>query len=287
MNDLRGRTILITGANTGIGRTTALALGKRGARLYLTARTEEKVRPVIEEIAAAGNDEAFPLALELSDLASVRACAQKFLQTGDPLHVLINNAGLAGPGGLTKDGFELTFGVNHLAHFLLTELLLDRLKASAPSRVVIVASKAHQRVSGIDFTKLREPTAHKTGFPEYGVSKLANVLHARELAKRLEGTGVTTYALHPGVIATDVWRKVPWPLRQAAKIFMKTAEEGAATTLYCATSEEVASHSGRYYDDAKERTPAPRGADDALAQELYERSVEWVRAQAPQPQPVP
>lgn len=278
MRDLEGRTILITGANTGIGRTTAVALGKRGARLYLTARSEDKLQPVVDELAAAGHRDVLPLALELSDFASVRACAERFRASGDPLHVLINNAGRAGPGGLTKDGFELTFGVNHLAHFLLTELLLDRLKASAPSRVVVVASRAHTRTKGIDFDKLRKPTAHPTGIPEYAVSKLCNVLHARELAKRLEGTGVTTYSLHPGVVATDAWRKVPWPIRPMMKAFMRSAEDGAATTVYCATSDEVSDHSGRYYDDSKEKAPAPRGRDDALARELYEQSAEWIAA---------
>ncbi len=275
--DLLGRTILITGANTGIGRATAVALGARGARLYLAGRSEERMQPVMDEIRAGGNDDVFFLPLDLGDLASVRACAARFLETGDPLHVLIANAGLAGQRGLTKDGFERTFGVNHLGHFLLTELLLDRLKESAPSRIVIVASRAHTRVDGIDWDALTKPTVTTTGFPEYGVSKLANVLHAKELARRLEGTGVTTYALHPGVIASDVWRKVPWPLRPLMKLFMKSNEDGAATSIYCATAPELANASGRYYDECREKEPAKLAKDEALAKELWKRSVEWTR----------
>jgi NAD(P)-dependent dehydrogenase (short-subunit alcohol dehydrogenase family) len=210
----------------------------------------------------------------------VRACAARFLETGDPLHVLIANAGLAGQRGLTKDGFERTFGVNHLGHFLLIELLLDRLKESAPSRIVIVASRAHTRAGGIDFDALTKPTVTTTGFPEYGVSKLANVLHAKELARRLEGTGVTTYALHPGVIASDVWRKVPWPIRPLMKLFMKTSEEGAATSIYCATAPELETKSGRYYDECREREPAPLANDAGLARELWDRSVTWTRDRA-------
>ncbi len=276
--DLSGRTILITGANTGIGRATAVALGARGARLYLAGRAEERMKPVMEEIRAGGNGEVFYLPLDLGDLESVRACATQFLETGDPLHVLINNAGMAGQRGLTRDGFEQTFGVNHLGHFLLTELLLDRLKESAPSRIVIVASDAHYRAEQIDWNAVTQPTATTTGFPEYGVSKLANVLHAKELARRLEGTGVTVYALHPGVIASDVWRKVPWPIRPLMKMFMKSNDEGAQTSIYCATAPELASQSGRYYEECKEKEPAKLARDPELAKELWDRSAAWTKS---------
>lgn len=275
--DLEGRTILITGANTGIGRATAVLLGKRGARLYLAGRSLERMQPVIDELRAAGNDDVHYLPLDLGDLASVRACAERFLETGHPLHVLINNAGLAGQPGLTKDGFEQTFGVNHLGHFLFTELLLERLKESAPSRIVNVASRAHLRCRGVDFDALTKPTRTVTGLREYGVSKLANVLHAKELARRLEGTGVTTYSVHPGVIASDVWRAIPWPFREIAKAFMRSNEEGAATSIYCATAPELASASGRYYADCREAKTNPLADDEALAKELWRRSEEWTR----------
>lgn len=273
--DLSARTILITGANSGIGRATALALGRRGAKLYLAGRSEARMQPVIDELRAGGNDRAVFLPLDLGDLASVRACAARFLETGDPLHVLIANAGLAGQRGLTKDGFERTFGVNHLGHFLLVELLLERLKESAPSRIVLVASRAHIRVGELDFDALRKPTRTPTGYPEYGVSKLCNVLHAQELAERLQGTGVTTYSLHPGVIASDVWREVPWPIRPVMKLFMKSNEEGAATSIYCATAPELEHRSGRYYVDCAERATSKLAQDQRLQKELWRRSAEW------------
>src|SRR6202000_3374490 len=138
------------------------------------------------------------LTLDLADLTSVRGCAQAFLQTGAPLHVLLNNAGLAGKRGMTASGFEMAFGTNHVGPFLLTALLLDRLRESAPARVVNVASSGRGRPPGSDYTAVRRRTTSFTGFPEYCVSKLGNVLHAQELARRLDGTGVTTYSLHPG-----------------------------------------------------------------------------------------
>ncbi|MCA9610543.1 MAG: SDR family oxidoreductase [Myxococcales bacterium] len=276
MSDLEGRTILITGANTGIGRATALDLGRRRATLYLACRSEAKTRPVMDEIRAHGNDDVHFLPLDLGSLASVRACAEAFLALDVPLHVLINNAGLAGHRGTTDEGFEKTFGVNHLGHFLLTELLLEKLKASAPARIVNVASKAHYKARGIDWDALTQPVKTTTGLAEYEVSKLCNVLHAKELARRLDGTGVTTYSLHPGVIASDVWREVPWPIRPIMTMFMKSNEEGAQTTLHCAASEAAASESGLYYSDVRAVDPNPIAHDVALQDELRRRSEAWI-----------
>ena len=279
MKDLTGRTILITGANTGIGRATALSLAARGATLFLACRSEDKTRAVIDEARAAGSDDVHYLPLDLGEFSSVRACAEAFLSDPDrPLHVLLNNAGLAGHRGLTKDGFEITFGVNHLGHFLLTELLLKRIERSAPARIVNVASKAHYKAKGIDWRLLRQPTQTTTGLREYEVSKLCNVLHARDLASRLGGTGVTTYSLHPGVIASDVWRKVPWPIRPLITAFMKSNHDGARTSLHCATSDAVANDTGLYYDGCEVKEPQPLALDAALAAELRERSEAWVTA---------
>jgi NAD(P)-dependent dehydrogenase (short-subunit alcohol dehydrogenase family) len=239
------------------------------------------MKPVMVEIRAAGNERVVYLPLDLGDLASVRACAERFLATGSPLHVLINNAGLAGRRGLTKDGFELAFGTNHLGPFLLTELLLDRLKQSAPSRIVNVSSRGHYRAGRIDFAALTRLTATRSGLREYNVSKLCNVLHAKELARRLEGTRVTTYSLHPGVIASDVWREVPWPFRSLMKSFMRSNDEGAATSIWCATAAEVAEHTGRYYDDCREKQPSALARNEALAEELWQRSTDWTREAAP------
>jgi retinol dehydrogenase 12 len=274
---MQGRTVLITGASAGIGRATAVALAREGAGIILAGRSEPRHREVLAELRVLGARVHY-LALDLADLRSVRTCAERFLALGEPLSVLVNNAGLAGSRGLTADGFELTFGVNHLGHFLLTELLLERLRSSAPSRIVNVASKAHYQPRRLDWAALREPTTSTTGLPEYGVSKLCNVLHANQLARRLAGSGVTTYSLHPGVIASEIWRQVPWGLRHAMLLFMRSAEEGAATSVYCAASESAAAETGLYYDDGKPKAPSPLASDPALQEELHERSLEWVRA---------
>lgn len=277
---MKGRTVLITGANTGIGRATAHALAAAGARLFFAGRSEAKTRPVIDAIAqATKNDDLHFIALDLEDLDSVKRGAAEFLARKEPLHVLINNAGLARAKGVTRQGFERTFGVNHLGHFLLTLLLQPALEAGAPSRVVVVASRAHERFRGtMDFDAFKQPTRHFTGWPEYQVSKLANVLFAKELARRWDATKVHTYSLHPGVIASDIWRTVPWPLRPLVRSFMRTPEEGARASIHCASAPEVAEHNGRYYDeDGRERRSSALAEDPALAKALWEKSVEWVR----------
>ena len=273
-----GRTFLITGANTGIGRATAEDLARRGGKVFVACRSAQKGRAAVAEIAAAtGNDAVAFLPLDLADLASIRDCAAEFLALEEPLHVLINNAGVAGTRGLTKDGFELGFGINHLGHFALTTALLDRLAASAPARVVTVASDAHYQAKGIDFEAVRKPTASRTGLREYAVSKLANVLFSAELARRTEGSGITTYALHPGVVASDIWRRVPWPVRPLMKLRMLTTEQGARTSLLCATSPEVAQATGRFYDNSRERAPSAVATPE-LARALWERSEAWTAA---------
>ena len=278
MADLDGRTFLITGANTGIGKETARALASRGARVHIACRSEDKGRNAIEEIAAqTGSRELGLLLLDLGDLESVRACAQEFLARGEPLHVLINNAGVAGKHGKTASGFEAAFGANHIGPFLLTSLLLDRIRESAPARIVNVASTAHYGARGIDFDAVRKPTRTITGMREYSVSKLANVLHAGELARRLENTGVTTYSLHPGVVASDIWRRVPWPVRAVMKRRMISPEEGARTPLYCATAPELANQSGLYYDECAVAQPGA-AVTASLAAELWRRSADWVGA---------
>lgn len=276
MSDLDGKTFLVTGANTGIGKETVRVLAGRGARVVLAGRSEEKTRAAIAEIAGeTGNTDLDHLALDLGDLDSVRRAATTFLDSGEPLHVLINNAGLAGARGRTASGFELAFGTNHVGPFLFTELLREHLIESGPGRIVNVASTAHFQAKGIDWDAVRRSTETRTGFAEYGVSKLANVLHAQELARRLEGTGVTTYSLHPGAIASDVWREVPFGLRHVLKLFMKSTADGARTSLYCATSPDVAGESGLYYDNSKQKTPS-KHATPELADELWRRSEAWV-----------
>ncbi len=271
----KGRTFLVTGANTGIGRATAEALARGGGRVYVASRSRAKGEAAVAGIKAeTGCDSVWFLPLDLADLDSVRACASAFLALGEPLHVLVNNAGVGGARGLSKQGFELTFGINHLGHFALTNALLGCLTDSAPARVVTVSSDSHYAAHGIDFEALRRPARGLTGLREYAVSKLCNVLFSQELARRVAGTGVTTYALHPGVVASDIWRRVPWPVRPLITRRMLSVTDGAATSLYCATSAAVAQDSGLFYDKCAERAPS-WVATPALATELWKRSEEW------------
>jgi retinol dehydrogenase 12 len=263
-------TYLITGTNTGIGRTTAEALAAHGGRIICTARSREKAMPVIDGIRKRSpNAEVEFLALDLADLHSVQSAAATVVASGRPLDVLINNAGVAGAEGTTKDGFQLTFGTNHVGHFALTEMLLPLLLAAPQGRIVNVSSEAHRRVTGIDFDAVRRPSVRSEGYAAYAVSKLANILHAKELARRLTGTRVTTYALHPGVVATEIWRELPGWMQALMKLFMTSPKKGAATTVYCATAPELATVSGRYYDRLHETEPSALANDEALAKELY------------------
>jgi retinol dehydrogenase-12 len=275
MSDLAGRTFLVTGANTGIGRATAAGLAGRGGRVYIAARSRAKGEAAVAGIKAeTGRDSVWFLPLDLADLESVRACAAAFLALGEPLHVLVNNAGVGGARGVTRQGFEMTFGINHLGHFALTNALLGCLTDSAPSRVVTVSSDAHYSAKGIDFEALRRPARGITGLPEYAVSKLCNVLFTQELARRVAGTGVTTYALHPGVVASDIWRRVPWPVRPLITRRLLSVTEGAATSLYCATSPEVAQDSGLFYDRCAQRAPSAVATPE-LGRTLWDRSAAW------------
>jgi retinol dehydrogenase-12 len=269
--DVKDKVCLITGANTGIGRVTAVELAKAGAHVVLAGRSLERTQPVLDEIRAAGGRAEF-IPLDLGSFASVRACAESFLEKNLPLHLLIANAGLAGFRGLTTDGFEVHFGTNHLGHFLLTCLLRERLIASQPARVILVASRAHYDPKRLDFDAVRSSTASVTGVHEYGVSKLANVLFAAELGRRLRGTGVTTYSLHPGVVASDVWRQVPWPLRSLMKLAMISNEDGAKTTLHCAVAPALTNETGLYYDKCAPKRPSRLAQDEKLADELWRRS---------------
>ena len=278
------RIALISGANVGIGRVTALTLSKQGFQLFLAGRSQARTQAVIDEIRALHQreDAATFLPLQLDDLESVKSCAEFFLQTGYELHLLVNNAGLAGAKGLTRQGFELAFGVNHLGHFLLTRLLMPRLIASAPSRVVNVASRAHLLArGGIPWDSLQKPSSSLTGISEYAVSKLANILFNAQLAKELAGTHVSCYALHPGVVDTQVWREVPKFLQPIMKWRgMLTPEQGAKTSLYCAL-EAPSSETGLYYDKCKIKTPSAYAQDPVAAQRLWDSSMQWVAAYKP------
>jgi NAD(P)-dependent dehydrogenase (short-subunit alcohol dehydrogenase family) len=275
--DVQGKIAIVTGSNTGIGRVTAETLARKGARVFLANRSEEKTKPVIDAIAAAGGKADF-LSLDLADLDRVRASAEAFLALDLPLHLLINNAGLAGVRGHTKQGFEITFGTNHIGPYLFTRLLLPALeraaKESGEARIVNVSSKSHYQAKTIDFDHVRGNTS-VAGLPEYAQSKLANVLFAKELARRVPKE-IRTYSLHPGVVASDVWREVPWGVRHLMKLFMISNEEGAQTTLHCALSDEAKNETGLYYDKSKARKPNKVADDESLARTLWTKSAEWV-----------
>jgi len=272
---------LITGANAGIGQVTAIELAKKGIRVVLATRSEQSTQPLLERIRqlTQSQDSAFWLPLDLADLASVRACAESFLALDLPLKYLINNAGVAGARGLTAQGFEWAFGVNHLGHFLLTRLLLERLKQTPGARVVTVASRAHLlALSGMKWEALQRPTKSLTAAKEYGVSKLANILFSAELGRQLIGTGVSAYSVHPGVVATSLWRHVPKFLLPVLKMRpMLTAEQGARTTLYCVL-EAPQTETGLYYADARVQRPSKIAQDPQLAQRLWEQSMQWTAA---------
>ncbi|XP_010868456.1 dehydrogenase/reductase SDR family member 13 [Esox lucius] len=278
---LKGKTAVVTGSNTGIGKSTALDLAKRGARVILACRDKQKAEAAAYDIRReSGNNEVLFMQLDLGSLKSVRSFAETLLKTEPRLDLLINNAGMMG-SGRTEDGFGMAFGVNHLGHFLLTCLLLERLKECSPSRVVNVSALLH-RLGSVDFALLGTYKDLVPGqsawhnFKAYCHSKLCNVLFTRELANRLEGTGVTTYSLHPGVIHTEFSRNLnPW-LRlfqvPIAKLFFLDTEAGAQTTLYCALQEGIEALSGRYFSSCALQEAGAMGRDDALARKLWEVS---------------
>jgi retinol dehydrogenase 12 len=272
--DLEGKVIAITGANIGIGRAVATALALRGAQLRLLCRSLGRVGPIVEELRE--HTDVAAIECDLAQLASVRTAAAQLLARDEPLDVLVNNAGIGGQRGVTADGFELHFGTNHVGHFLLTTLLLDRLKASGPSRIVHVASGSHYKARGLDWDAVRAPTASYTGMPEYAMSKLANVLFSAELARRLEDTQVTSYAVNPGRVASNIWQRMPWPVRPLFKLTMLSTERGAHSTLRAAVD---LAGSGGYFDHrAIRQPPSVPARDPRLAAELWERSVEWTAA---------
>ena len=292
MSDLTGKTVLITGGNTGIGKATATDLARRGAHVTFTSRNEERGAQALADVrAASGSDDVAMVPLDLASLASVRSCAEGFLREHDQLHVLINNAGVSVFSGRqeTADGFELMFGVNHLGHFLLTSLLLDRIRSSAPARIINLSSAGYRMApEGLNFEDLQSEKSY-SGFTVYGHSKLANIYFTRELARRLEGSGVTVNAVHPGYVKTELGRLRPEDQQQLIRAGRDrsqnepkpdlshlpppiTPEEGAETSIYLATSDAVENVSGEYFYrcEAEELTPVAR--DDAAAQRLWQLS---------------
>lgn len=272
--DLEGRSFFATGANSGLGRAMAEALVARGGAVVLAGRSEERMRPVLRAILARWpNADARFQALDLADLRAVRRAAEAFLATGRTLDVLVNNAGVAGTRGLSRDGFDLTYATNHIGPFLLTNLLVPRLRESPQGRIVNLSSVAHMSVKTIDWSGLERRTAPvRSGFADYAVTKLMNVLHAKELARRLADTRITTYAVHPGGVASNIWRALPRPAQWILKLVLLSNEEGARTQVYCATAPELSRTTGRYYEKMREVACNPLGDDPSLAGELWSRT---------------
>lgn len=257
---------MVTGASSGIGLATALELAGKGYHIVAAGRSEERTMSTVEEIGTAGGSAEF-LHVDLASLGSCRDAARSFVESGRTLDVLIANAGVGGVRGLTDDGFEIAFGVNHLGHFMLTTQLRPALRSG--SRIVVVSSEVHRRADGIDFDGVREKTGPLGGWSEYAVSKLANILFARRLAE-LEPDW-RTYSLHPGLADTNIFPAIARPFFRNRQ----PPHEAAETSVYCATSPEVADHSGLYYAKSSIREPSQVARDDGLAAELWSRSKDW------------
>ncbi|KAL2084593.1 hypothetical protein ACEWY4_020111 [Coilia grayii] len=281
---LDGKTVLITGANTGIGKETACDMARRGARVVMACRDLTRAERTADFIrTSTGNGNVVVRYLDLASLYSVREFAKEFIATEERLDILINNAGvMMCPRWVTEDGFETQLAVNHLGHFLLTNMLMEMLKKSTPSRVVNVSSIAH-RGGKIDFDDLFFDKRPYSSLVSYRQSKLANVLFSRELHHRMGGSGVTSYSLHPGVIRTELGRHVEswFPflrtlLMLPSYMFMKTPWEGAQTSIYCAVTEGLENKSGRYFSDCREKETSPEGRDDVAARRLWEVSARLV-----------
>jgi NAD(P)-dependent dehydrogenase (short-subunit alcohol dehydrogenase family) len=278
----RGKRVLITGATNGIGLAAAEELARRGAELAIVARNDAKAADAVERVRAAGGAEPDVLKADLSSQASVRALAAEALERYPRIDVLVNNAGAINERRqVTEDGIELTWAVNHLAPFLLTNLLLERLKQSAPARVVTTTSDAHKGATIPWDDPLAERTYAARGFRRYGETKLANILFTAELARRLEGTGVVANCFHPGLVATGFNRNNGALMRIAmtfAKPFSRRPEKGAETLVWLVDSEEAGAENGGYFIDCKRATPEPPARDMDAARRLWDVSEQQVGA---------
>ena len=275
---MTGKVCLVTGANSGIGKVTALELARMGATVVMICRSQQKGEAAQAEIReATGNPNVDLLLADLSSQQSIREVAAAFKSRYDRLHLLVNNAGaMSMQRTVTVDGLETTFAVNHLGYFLLTNLLLDLIKASAPARIVNVSSDAH-KIGPMPFDDLQGEKKYH-GFRAYGYSKLANILFTVELARQLEGTGVTVNCLHPGMVDTNFGKgnglKLPWPFGWIMRKLTISPEKGAETSLYLATSPAVEGVTGKYFAKKRLAKPSRAAQDSEAARRLWQVSLE-------------
>ena len=270
-----GKTVLITGGTSGIGKAMAVAMTAMGANVVVVGRNPARGKAAVEEIKARSYSESVELMLaDLSVQSEVRRLAEEFLERYDRLDVLANNAGLVQSKRTeTPDGIETTLAINHLAPFLLTNLLIERLEQSAPSRVITVSSEA-QRWGNVDFEDMQSRRKYR-GFPVYGMTKLANIMFTYELAERLSGTGVTANCLHPGSVGTNFGQNNRGPMAlffRTFKPFMRSPEQGADTLIWLASSPEVEGISGMYFSDRKVIEAKKVTCDPAARRRLWEIS---------------
>lgn len=258
---------VVTGASSGIGRAAAIELSGRGIHVVLAGRSEPRTSPAVDVIEAAGGSAEF-LPLDLASLNSAREAGQQLAATGRTVDILVNNAGIGGTRGVTEDGFEIHFGVNHLGHFMFTHHLSPALRSG--SRVVQLSSDMHRRATGIDFEAVRRKSRSFYGIAEYAVSKLANALFAAEMARRRPD--LHTYAVHPGLVNTNIIPKIIKPFVRSS---LTTPEQGADTVVWCATSEDVAGESGSYYARRRQVEPSRPALDENLAATLWSESEQW------------
>lgn len=275
---LKGKTVLVTGATNGIGLETARALSHLGGQVTIVSRDAGKCADAAARIGSGTGNPVEWIAADLSTLEGIMHAAMTFKQRHTRLHALVNNAGaLFNQRMLTPDGIEKTFALNHINYFLLTILLLDTLKASAPARIVNVASRWHEKVNALDFDNLQGEKKYSGG-DAYARSKLCNVLFTYELARRLQGTGVTANALHPGYVNTGFALNNGWAYRVFAKasasLFAQSPARGAQTSIYLASSPQVEGVTGKYFAHGKETSSSPASHDVAAAERLWQVSLE-------------
>ena len=283
--DVNGKTILVTGATSGIGLEASVELARRGAKMVLVGRNPEKTRAAVEDVKTRGGaSDVTHLLCDFSSQEAIRRLAADYRNRHDRLDVLVNNAGTVyRKRTLTPDGIEATFAVNHLGYFLLTNLLLDLIGKSAPSRIVTVASIGH-RGGTLDFDNLGFERGGYRIMRAYARSKLANVLFAAELSRRLAGTGVTSNSLHPGGVNTNIWSGAPTYMKPFVTLLLKpfliSAKEGGDTIVQLAADPALDAVTGRYFEKKRPVAPAPLAEDEALARRLWEVSARLVKLDA-------